>query len=262
MNADVYSISGTRAGGVELPGVFSEPVRSDLIRRAVLAERSARYQPKGVYPLAGLQTTAEYRGRKEDYRSIKNKGISRLPREKLPKGKFGRVRIVPFSVKGRRAHPPKPEKVLIERINRKEHAKAIRSAIAATAVKEMVLARGHRAGIALPLIVENAFEGITKTKDVLGALEALKLDGDLQRAKPKKRTGVAGRRRGGYGVAKSVLIVVGGDKGVLKAARNIPGVDAVLVDALSAELLAPGASAGRLTLWTQDALQKIDGLFS
>jgi large subunit ribosomal protein L4e len=262
MQADVYSISGTKAGSVELPGVFYEPVRKDLIRRAVLAERSSRYQPKGVYPLAGLQTTAEYKGRKEDYRSIKNKGISRLPREKLPKGRFGRVRIVPFSVKGRRAHPPKPEKVLVERINRKERAKAMRSAIAATALKEMVLARGHRAGIALPLVVENSFEEMRKTKDVLGALEALRLDGDLQRAKPKKRTGVAARRRGGYATPRSVLIVVGNDKGVLKAARNIPGVDAVLVDALSAELLAPGASAGRLTLWTQDALQRLDALFA
>ena len=40
----------------------------------------------------------------------------------------------------------------------------------------------------------------------------------------------------------------------LAAAANLAGVDAVSVNALNTELLAPGAQAGRLTVWTQGAL--------
>jgi large subunit ribosomal protein L4e len=57
------------------------------------------------------------------------------------------------------------------------------------------------------------------------------------------------------------LLVVAEDKGITKAARNIPGVDVVLVDSLNTELLAPGTHPGRLTVWTSSALEKVDELF-
>jgi large subunit ribosomal protein L4e len=44
---------------------------------------------------------------------------------------------------------------------------------------------------------------------------------------------------------------------VLKAARNIPGVDIVKVSDLSVEKLAPGAKAGRLAIYTESALAEI-----
>jgi large subunit ribosomal protein L4e len=59
MKADVYSITGEVARQVDLPSVFNERVRPDLINRAGLALRSARYQPKGTMVVAGLQTSAE-----------------------------------------------------------------------------------------------------------------------------------------------------------------------------------------------------------
>jgi large subunit ribosomal protein L4e len=39
--------------------------------------------------------------------------------------------------------------------------------------------------------------------------------------------------------------------------RNLPGVDFATIDGLNAELLAPGATAGRLTVWTESSLQKL-----
>jgi len=255
LKVDVLSLEGKPLREVELPPAFSTPIRPDLIVRAVLAERTRSLQPKGSFPLAGLQTTAEYQGRKENYRSIKNMGISRLPREKLPKGRFGRVRIVPFSVKGRRAHPPKPEKVLLERINEKELKKAIGSALAATASAEAVKRRGHEVnGLKLPLIVENALEEVSKTGEVERVLHSLGFSNDLKRSRKRRASNGRNARRG---ERKSVLIVVGEDKGILRAARNIPGVDAVLADRLSAELLAPGGSPGRLALYTESALEKL-----
>jgi large subunit ribosomal protein L4e len=63
-----------------------------------------------------------------------------------------------------------------------------------------------------------------------------------------------GRR---YKMPKSLLIVAGEDRGLGKAARNLPGVDFATVDGLNAELLAPGATAGRLTVWTESSLEKL-----
>ncbi|MEW6328910.1 MAG: 50S ribosomal protein L4 [Candidatus Micrarchaeota archaeon] len=257
MKANVLSLSGSVVREVELPSQFGESVRRDLIARAVISEQTRAYQPKGALKEAGNQTSAEYRGRKESYGAIKNRGISRLPREKFPKGRFGRVRIVPFSVKGRRAHPPVPQEILIEKINAKEYRKALASAIAATAHKEVVKARGHRfnGNLTFPVVVENRIEEMKKTKEVVGALTALKISGDLERGRArKKRSGVHAGRKGGYKTPKSVLIVVGEDKGILRAARNIPGVDATTADKLTAQLLAPGTRAGRLTLWSESAL--------
>ncbi len=262
MKANVYSLEGQAVRQVELPKAFAEPVRPDLIRRAVISEQTREYQPKGSLKEAGVQTSADYKGRKEDFGSIKNHGISRLPREKLPKGRFGRVRIVPFSVKGRRAHPPKVEKILIEKINRKEYSKAMASAIAATGRKELASERGHSVdGVKeFPLIVEDGFEKIAKTKEILKALSALGVEKDLERGKKRKKlTGIARRRRGGVKGPRTVLVVVGDECGALKGARNLAGVDVAIVGKLKASQLAPGTHAGRLTLWTENAIKKLSG---
>ncbi|RLG19089.1 50S ribosomal protein L4 [Candidatus Micrarchaeota archaeon] len=261
MKANIYSLNGEAQGSVELPALFSEPVRSDLIARAVLAEESRQRQPKGAYRWAGMETSADYRGRKESYGAIKNRGISRLPREKLPKGRFGKVRRVPHSAKGRRAHPPKPEKLIVEKINDKEWKKAVRSALAATADKKTVKARGHAVDGAksYPLVVENALETLSKTKDVKELLAKLGLSSDLERAKrnSKPRSGVHSGRRGGTKRPRSLVIIVGEDKGIVKGARNISGVDVVLVENLSAKVLAPGTHAGRLAVYSEGALEKL-----
>ncbi len=60
-----------------------------------------------------------------------------------------------------------------------------------------------------------------------------------------------GRR---YKKKKSLLIVTSKNSDVLKASRNLPGVDAVEVRNLNVELLAPGGHAGRLVVYTKSAL--------
>jgi large subunit ribosomal protein L4e len=62
-----------------------------------------------------------------------------------------------------------------------------------------------------------------------------------------------------YKTPKSVLIVVGKNKGIYRAARNLPGVDVVEARNLNAELLAPGAHPGRLTVWTLSAIKYLGG---
>jgi ribosomal protein L4 len=43
-----------------------------------------------------------------------------------------------------------------------------------------------------------------------------------------------------------------------KAAGNIPGCEVATVDKLTAQMLAPGAVPGRLTLWSKKAIEKLE----
>ena len=106
---DVYGIDGKVARSIELPRVFSESFRKELVLRAILAEQSLRYQPKGRNLMAGLRTTATYVGNYKSYRTGRHMGIAIRPREKLGGGAMGYVRRIPSSVKGRRAHAQKVE---------------------------------------------------------------------------------------------------------------------------------------------------------
>ena len=56
------------------------------------------------------------------------------------------------------------------------------------------------------------------------------------------------------------LIVVAENKGLITAAHNLPGIDIVLVKNLNPELLAPGTHPGRLTLWTNGAIEQLGKL--
>jgi large subunit ribosomal protein L4e len=256
MKADVYDLKGTTGKKVELPPQFEEDVREEIIRRAVLSDDSREYQPQGAYRLAGIETSAKYRGRKEDFGSLKNRGQAMLPREVRPEGLSGRVRRIPSSKGGRRAHPPKAEKKIVENINRKEYRKALVSAIAATAHPELVKARGHAYDGAAPLVLEDSLEKLKKTREVIAALKPL-VGKDLDRAKDGRKA--RANRKAGTRTPKSALIVVsGGD--ILKSARNICGVDVVEVGRLRVKDLAPGTHAGRLTVYTEAALKKIGEL--
>ncbi len=259
MKTNLYDIKGTVKKEVDLPKVFDTPLRKDLIGRAVHAIQSHSMQAKGAFPLAGLQTSAEYVGRRRAYRSGATKGISRLPREKRAKGRLGQVKRVPQSRGGRRAHPPKVEKVTFEKINKKENKKATQSALAATANIELVKERGHKIGKIdrLPIIIENSFEDLKKTKEALDILNKLGLEKELERAAQKKIKAGKGKARGRkYKKKKSVLVIVS-KKDAFKAFKNLEGIDIELVENINAELLAPGGMPGRLTVFSEAALNKI-----
>lgn len=245
---------------VELPKQFEEEYRPDLIKRAFEAFSSQNYQPKGSYKYAGLQNVAEYYGRRNAWRATINTGRSRVPREKIAKGRSGRVLRIPSAVKGRRAHPPKTEKIIKLKINRKEQFKAMRSAISATIKQEIVKKRGHYFQ-QIPMIAPQKIEEFKKTKELKTFLYPLGFAEDLNKSENrKKRSGVSLLRRGGYKTRKTILIVVGGDCPTLKAGRNIPGATIKKVELLNINDLAPGGVAGRLTIWSENAIKKMKEL--
>lgn len=253
MKVNVYSMEGEVKGDIELPAIFNEEFRPDLIKRAVISSQTARVQPWGNDPMAGKRTTAESWG--------SGRGAARVRRIK----NGARAAFGPMSIGGRQAHPTRAEKNHHERINIKERRFAIRSAVAATADKELVENRGHKVGDIeqLPIIVEDAFCECKTTAETREVFKALGVFDDITRAKEGKKIRAGrGKTRGRkYKKVKGPLVVVGEDKGISLAARNHAGVDVVVVDNLNAELLAPGTHPGRLTIFTESAIEKLGGLF-
>lgn len=142
---------------------------------------------------------------------------------------------------------------------------AIRSAVAATANKTKVIERGHviDENVEVPIVLIDDFEKLQKTKEVRDVFQALGLIGDIERASVKKIRAGKGKMRGRrYRRKKSALIVVGKNDGIFRAARNLAGVDVIEVKNLNAKLMAPGGDCGRLTIWSESAINQLNSLFS
>ncbi len=246
--AKIYDLEGKVVDEIKLPEIFNEEFRPDIIKKAVLAIQSHRRQSYGPNPLSGTDYAAENWG--------PGYGVARVPR--LKNGR--RAVKVPQAVGGRRAHPPKVQKKWYEKINKKEMRKALRSAISATAIEEIVRARNHVFDGDLPKIVVDDFENIKKTKEVMMVFRNIGVAKDVERAKERIRYRAGrGKMRGRrYKGKKSVLVVVSRNCDVIKSARNLPGVDVTLAKDLNVELLAPGTHAGRLVVYTKSAIKVLE----
>lgn len=261
MKVPVYNLKGEVKRSMDLGRVFSSPVRTDLISRAVVSEQSTSRQPYGADPLAGKRTSAHYHGRRKVRHSMMNREMSRMARIHGSGYMHMTARFVPQARKGRKAHPPKTEKVWKKSMNKKERMMALTSAIAATSSKELAALRGHRAeGIKhIPLVVEREIEEVKKTKDVIEILRALGLEKEMERIKERKiRSGKGTKRGRKYRKKKGFIIVVSECRGIEKAAGCLPGIDVVKASDLRVEHLAPGGKPGRLAIWSESALEQIE----
>ena len=267
MKAKVLDLEGKKVKDIDLPKQFNEEYRPDLIKRAFLAIMSHKRQPYGAFEEAGKRYSSKLSKRRGKYRGSYGKGISRVPRKILTRRgtQFYWVgATIPGTVGGRRAHPPKAEKDFGQKMNIKERRKAIRSAISATVVKEIVGKRGHKFGEEFPIVVESKFESLDKTKDVKKVLEKIGLKDEIVRVDERKIRAGRGKMRGRkYKMKKGPLIVVSGECKLMNSSDNIPGVDVADVRYLNVELLAPGSDAGRLCIWSDKSIELMEkeGLF-
>jgi len=247
----VYDVEGKAVSKVEVPAFFEGPVRTDLIRRAVVALQSGTFQPQGRDPMAGKRTTAESLG--------VGRAMSRIPRvkgERYPRG--GMAGFAAGTVKGRLTWPPTSDKLTVKKINRKELKLAMLSAVAATASKDLVKARGHKitSELELPLVVSDDTEKLGTNADAEKVLKNLGLWDDVERASHRKsRSGKGSVRGRPFKHPVSALVVVGKRQGAEKAFRNFTGVKVVDVPSLNVSDLAPGTHPGRLTIWTESAIK-------
>tara|TARA_Y100000310_G_C20693657_1_gene824018 strand:+ start:1370 stop:2176 length:807 start_codon:yes stop_codon:yes gene_type:complete len=262
MQLDILSCTKTKIGQITLPKQFEEEIRPDIIKRNVLAIQAGKRQPYGAYKLAGKRASAEVSRRRREYRGSYGIGISRVPRKVLSR-RGTRMNWVgafaPGTVGGRRAHPPKAEKILDKKINKKEKRKAIRSAITATINKEYVENRGHIIPDNYPFVVESIFELTDKTSQAREILQKLGLKDELKRIEKRKIRAGKGKLRGRkYKTKKGLLLVVSEDCKLSKAMANIPGIEVCNVKSLNTEILAPGALPGRLTIFTDKSIKMLE----
>lgn len=262
MKLTVIDLEKKKAGEKELPSQFNEEIRPDLIRRAVLTLQSSRRQKHGTDPEAGKKVTSDLSKRRRKYRGMYGHGIARTPRKIMSRrgtqlnweGAFA-----PNTRGGRQAHPPKADKNWDKKINKKERRKAIRSAMAATLIKDLVMERGHLIPEDYPFIIDSKIESLDKTKKIKEVLIKFGFDKELERGSKKKVRAGKGKSRGRkYKRKISLLLVVSQDCKLLKAGKNIPGVEVIKVNELNAEKLAPGAALGRATLWSADSIEKVN----
>ncbi len=263
---NLYSLDGKVKKQIDLPAVFSTRFRPDVIRRAVTTARANRRQPYGPSPNAGMRHAVSTWG--------KGRGAARVQR--FSQGRTGAES--PPNVGGRRAHPPRPERDWSEKINKKERLLALRSALAAIGRTEMVRARGHKLAddMTVPLVLtddfEDLFDKIAKdyektgerpayTKETIKVLNALGLEEEMKRARDgvHVRAGRGKMRGRRLKKPKSILFVVSDIKKIRRCVSNIPGIDIVTPERLNVELLAPGGDPGRLTIFTEKALETLGG---
>merc|ERR1719476_537706 len=94
-------------------------------------------------------------------------------------------------------------------------------------------------------------------------LKSLGCDEELQKVVDSKkvRSGKGKMRNRRYTMRRGPLIIYGKDDGIVRAARNIPGVETASVDRLNLLQLAPGGNFGRFIVWTESAFKKLSEIY-
>ncbi len=250
----VIDLEGSEIKKIQLPDIFRVPIRIDLIRRAHHAAQTAAKQPQGRDPLAGKRRVGESWGA--------GYSVARVPRLDN-----GRAVFAPMTRGGRRTHPPRVDKVIVEDINKKERRLALISALSATAVREYVVSRGHIVpeNLSLPVVVSDELEDISRARDARDFLVKTGLWSDVERSAERTRIRAGkGKRRGRrYVEPKSLLIVLSRhDAPAVKAFKNFPGVDVAFPGNLGIIHLAPGGVPGRLMVISESALKALASKYS
>ena len=148
---------------------------------------------------------------------------------------------------------------------------ATTSALAASSVPSLLLARGHQISTVpeVPLVISSkAFEGaaITKTSAAVNLLSAVGAGPDLSkvRASRKLRAGKGKLRGRRHRQRRGPLIIYDPEidgKELVRAFRNIPGVETSSVYTLNLLQLAPGGHLGRFIVWTSSAFAALDTIY-
>lgn len=240
---------------VSLPTVFIAPIRLDVVHFVHSSMAKNHRQPYAVFAGAGHQHSAESWGT--------GRAVARIPR--VSGGGTSRAGQAAFGNMCRKGHmfaPTKTWRRWHRKINTNQKRFAVASALAATALPSLVLARGHRIEQVpeIPLVLDNAVESINKTKDAIKALKQLGAFSDIEKSAESKklRAGKGKMRNRRYTSRRGPLVVYKEDNGITQAFRNLPGVEVCHVDRLNLLQLAPGGHLGRFVVWSKNAFQALN----
>jgi large subunit ribosomal protein L4e len=153
-------------------------------------------------------------------------------------------------------------------INQSQRRYAVASALAASAIPALVMARGHRIDEVeeIPLVVSDGAESLKGTAAAIDVLTKLGASAELQKVKDSKklRAGKGKMRSRRHVMRRGPLVIYkngGKASDIERAFRNIPGVELCSVDRLNLLQLAPGGHLGRFCVWTESAFRSLDTIF-
>lgn len=248
--------TGTRGDSVALPAVFTAPIRMDVVSFVHTNMAKNSRQAYAVSTAAGHQTSAESWGT--------GRAVSRIPR--VPGGGTHRAGQGAFGNMCRGGHMFNPTRVWRRwhrRVNVGQRRFATVSALAATAVPALVMARGHSVEevVELPLVLDNL--NTSRTKEAVAVLQRFGAYADVEKAKASRkiRAGKGKMRNRRYVARRGPLVVYGEGDNVEQAFRNLPGVELCNVERLNLLQLAPGGHVGRFVVWTRAAFDRLDALY-
>eukprot|EP00168_Porphyra_purpurea_P019630 TRINITY_DN790_c0_g1_i2.p1 TRINITY_DN790_c0_g1~~TRINITY_DN790_c0_g1_i2.p1 ORF type:complete len:405 (-),score=133.77 TRINITY_DN790_c0_g1_i2:153-1247(-) len=254
----VHSSAGEASGSLPMPAVFTAPIRPDVVRSVHTSMAKNKRQPYAVAKMAGMQTSAESWGT--------GRAVSRIPRvpgggtHRSGQGAFGNM-----CRGGRMFAPTKIWRKWHRKIAVNQRRYAVVSALAASALPALVMARGHKIDHVpeVPLVVSADAEGLIKTSAAAALLKTLGANSDVNKVKASRkiRPGKGKMRNRRYVQRRGPLVIYENDNGIVKAFRNLPGVDTCCVDRLNLLQLAPGGHVGRFCVWTEGAIAKLDALY-
>lgn len=241
-----------------LPAIFRAPIRTDIVNFVHDQMRRNKRQAHAVSDKAGEQTSAESWGT--------GRAVARIPRvrgggtHRSGQGAFGNM------CRGGRMYAPlKVWRKWHRKINLKQRRYALVSAIAASGVPSLVLARGHSIESVpeIPLVLNDKLQDLKKTKEAVAVLRKVGAWSDILKVYASKHTRAGkGKMRNRRTVMKrGPVIIYDKDNGIKKAFRNIPGVSLLCVERLNLLRMAPGGHVGRFVIWTESAFKKLDSLY-
>jgi large subunit ribosomal protein L4e len=226
----VHGLDGQGAGQTQLPAVFTAPLRADIVQTVHTHLNKNHRQAYAPARNAGHQTAAESWGT--------GRAVSRIPR--VPGGGTHRAGQGAFGNMCRGGHMFAPNKVWRRwhrRVNVNLKRYATCSALAATALPSLVLARGHKIESLpeVPLVIADEVQSITKTKQAVDVLTKIGAYKDVEKALASRnlRRGKGKMRNRRYVMRKGPLVIYKEGTGLAQAMRNIPGVDLCHVERLN-----------------------------
>ena len=256
----VFNTAGEKGQQTALPVVFSAPIRPDVVNFVHTNVHKNKRQAYGHSLVldAGMNYSAASWGT--------GRAVARIPRiagggtHASGSGAFGNM-----CRGGRMFAPTRVWRRWHRKVSVAQRRYAVSSALAASAIPALVMARGHKVSDVeeIPIVVSDDVQAFQRTKEALALLKALGLDEDLAHVTGSKklRAGKGKMRNRRYVQRKGPLVIYEKDQGLTKAFRNIPGVECCQVEALNLLSLAPGGHVGRLCIWTESAFNSLDAIF-
>ena len=252
----VYTKDAVAAEQLQMPAVFSAPIRDDIVSFVHTNMAKNRRQAKGVFWMQGHQHSAESWGT--------GRAVARIPRiSGSGTHRSGQAAFGNMCRKGRMFAPLRTYRKWHRKINLNQKRHAVASALAASAVAPLVQARGHNVDAVpeLPLVMDNL--NVESTKALLASLNKIGAKANLEHSRVKQaRAGQNKMRYSRFTNARGPLVVYGDENPLLKrTTRNLPGVEVCSVHRLNLLQLAPGGHLGRFVIYTKDAFAALDKVF-